>query len=91
MFEKERESINKLDEEMKRLFIERQETVAKIAKIKYENDMPIFDSKREEELKARLSRDLNDNDKKYYLAFLENILKLSKEYQKELIDKIKCE
>ncbi len=91
MFEKERESINKIDEEMKRLFIERQKTVAKIAKIKYENDMPIFDSKREEELKSRLTRDLNDSDKKYYLAFLENILKLSKEYQKELIDKIKCE
>lgn len=88
MFEEERKILNEIDEKMQSLFLSRQSTVLKIAKIKHQNNLPIFDSKREEEMKKRLCEGLSEVDKTYYLAFLENILKLSKEYQKSAIEKM---
>ncbi len=89
MFEEERKVINEIDEEIKNLFLKRQETVLKIAKIKYANNLAIFDAKREEDMKKRLTNDLNEEDKKYYLSLLDKILELSKSYQKEKIDEMK--
>lgn len=79
-----REEINRIDDEMKKLFIERMEIVADVAKYKKENNLPIFDAKREASMKDRLSSDL-DILKPYYLNFLEVMLKESKEYQKEML------
>ncbi len=81
-----REEINKIDDQMKELFLKRMEVVSEVAKYKIENKMPIFDAKREESMKERLSSDTGDM-KEYYLAFLEEMLVQSKNYQKKLIDK----
>ncbi len=80
-----REEINKIDDQMKELFLKRMEVVSEVAKYKIENKMPIFDAKREESMKERLSSDTGDM-KEYYLAFLEEMLVQSKNYQKKLID-----
>ena len=49
--------LNDIDDKMKSLFIERMNIVKDIAIYKKENDLPIFDAKREEEMKERLSKD----------------------------------
>ena len=76
--------LNEIDDKMKSLFIERMNTVKDIALYKKENNLPIFDAKREEEMKERLSKDTGEL-KGYYLALLETILKESKEYQETII------
>ena len=71
--------LNDIDEKMKSLFIERMNIVKDIALYKKENNLPIFDSKREEEMKERLSKDVREL-KEYYLELLNTILKESKKY-----------
>ena len=80
-----REEINKIDDQMKALFLRRMEVVSQVAKYKIENNMPIFDASREASMKERLSADTGDM-KEYYLAFLEEMLVQSKKYQKVIID-----
>ncbi len=80
-----REEINKIDDQMKALFLRRMEVVSEVAKYKIENNMPIFDANREASMKERLSADTGDM-KEYYLAFLEEMLVQSKNYQKKIID-----
>ncbi len=83
-----REEINKIDDQMKALFLRRMEVVSEVAKYKIENNMPIFDATREASMKERLSSDTGDM-KDYYLAFLEEMLVQSKNYQKKLIEDAK--
>ncbi len=78
--------INEIDKKMIELFKERMVAVREVALYKKENNLDIFDSKREEELvnknlKLLNSEELND----YYLTFLNGVLKSSKDYQKDLI------
>ncbi len=82
-----RNQINEIDDEMKALFLKRMEVVKNVALYKIENNMPIFDASREASMKERLSADTGDM-KEYYLAFLEETVKQSKEYQKKIIDEI---
>lgn len=81
-----RNLINEIDDQMKELFIKRMEVVSKVALYKKENNLPIFDSKREADMKERLSKDTGKL-KEYYLNFLEAMLIESKKYQKKLLDK----
>lgn len=81
-----RNLINEIDDQMKELFIKRMEVVSKVALYKKENNLPIFDSKREADMKDRLSKDTGKL-KEYYLNFLEAMLIESKKYQKKLLDK----
>ena len=83
-----RKQINEIDDEMKALFLKRMEVVKNVALYKIENNMPIFDASREASMKERLSADTGDM-KEYYLAFLEETVKQSKEYQKKIIDEKK--
>ena len=79
-----RKMINEIDDQMKELFLKRMEVVSNVALYKKENNMPIFDSKREESMKERLSKDTGEM-KEYYLNFLEAMLVESKKYQEELL------
>lgn len=76
--------LNDIDEEMKELFIKRMNIIKEVALYKERNNLPIFDEKREIEMKERLSKDTKDLQF-YYLDFLNIILSLSKKYQKEII------
>lgn len=83
-----RKEINEIDLAMSKLFMVRMEVVSKIASYKNELGLPIFDEEREKELiKKNLSQISNIKLKKYYLSFLNEILKLSKDYQIELLEK----
>lgn len=78
--------INEIDKKMIELFKERMAAVKDVAIYKKENNLDVFDSKREKELIDKnlgLLNDIELND--YYLTFLNGILKSSKDYQKDLI------
>lgn len=80
-----REKLNEIDPKIRELFIERMMIVKEVALYKKASHMPIFDPQREEEMKERLTKEVDDELRTYYLSFLESILKISKEYQKDVI------
>lgn len=81
-----RENINRIDREIAKLFEERMREVEDVIAYKLENNLEILDSGREKEVIERNSKLLkNDNLKKYYIDFLENMMRISKDYQKEIL------
>lgn len=80
---KYRQEIDLIDIELKQLFLKRMSIIKKVTDYKRENNIAITDITRETEMFHTLLIDINDNDKKYYKEFLSNIIKISKEYQKD--------
>lgn len=81
-----RENINRIDREIAKLFEERMREVEEIIAYKLENNLEILDSGREKEVIDRNSKLLkNENLKKYYIDFLENMMRISKDYQKDIL------
>lgn len=86
--EQAREIINDVDIKMMELFKKRMAATKMVADYKLEHNLPILDEKREAELKQKNLKALNDVSlEKYYLPFLEAMLSISKDYQKDLIKK----
>lgn len=84
--EKARENINRIDREIAKLFEERMREVEDVISYKVENNLEILDSGREKEVIDRNSKLLkNENLKKYYIDFLENMMRISKDYQKDIL------
>lgn len=80
-----REKINKIDEQMARLFAERMEAVSEIADFKAEHKLPIFDTSREEQIIDKNSAFIeNESIKAHYINFLKNNMEISRSYQAEL-------
>lgn len=81
-----RENINRIDREIAKLFEERMREVEEVIAYKLENNLEILDSGREKEVIDRNSKFLkNENLKKYYIDFLENMMRISKDYQKDIL------
>lgn len=81
-----RKQIDAIDQEMKNLFIQRMDLVAKVAFWKSKNNYPIFDPIREKQMIENNVNSLENQDlSRYYENFLKSILKLSKDYQISLI------
>ena len=77
-----REKINAIDKEMVRLFEERMAAVLDVLKYKQQNNLPVFDSSREEEIiKRNVSLLENQELKEYYMIFFNAVLESSKKYQ----------
>jgi monofunctional chorismate mutase len=88
--EEAREIINEVDNEMIYLFIKRMAAISMVAEYKIENDIPVLDSIREDEIKARNLELLSNKQlEEYYLTFFDGVLNSSKAYQKALIEKNK--
>lgn len=84
--ENARLTIEEIDKQFTELFEKRFEAVKDVIEYKKENNIPIFDEKREAYLLAKnLGYIKNDSLKKYYEDFLLNMLRISKEYQKDLL------
>jgi shikimate dehydrogenase len=80
-----REIINEVDSKMLELFKKRMEASKMVAEYKKENNLPILDSKREEELIKNNLDALNNKElEEYYLTFINGLLDASKAYQKNL-------
>lgn len=85
--QKARETINKVDKEMAHLFEMRMDAVRVIAEYKQENGLPIDDFGRENEIIRLNSEQIkNDEYKSYYVNFLKNNIKLSKDLQHKLLE-----
>ena len=83
--EEKREIIEKIDKKMAELFIERMDSAKFIAEYKRENNLPIYDSKREEELINKNKGYIGDPViRHYYERFLKAEMDISKSYQQSL-------
>lgn len=77
-----RTEINAIDEEMAHLFEKRMNCVSQIGEIKKEKGLPFFDSSRElEVINSNVKNIKNDELKSYYVDFLNNTMRVSKEFQ----------
>lgn len=80
--------INDVDKEMIELFKKRMAASKIIGLYKKENNIEIYDEKREKALIEKNLKLLDDKElEKYYLTYLEGILNASKDYQKDLMNK----
>lgn len=85
--EKSRNIINEADELIIEAFKMRMAAVKNVIKYKKVNNLPILDGNREETLKKINLDKLNDKElEKYYLELLDCLLKVSKDYQKEILN-----
>lgn len=80
--------INRVDKEIAKLFEERMKAVEEVINFKIENNLDILDSSRENEVIER-NKKLIEKKKyeKYYVDLITNMMRISKNYQKEIVDK----
>lgn len=82
-----RETINKVDKEMAHLFEMRMDAAKVVAAYKQKNGLPVDDFARENEIIERNSEYIQNEDyKSYYVNFLRNNIKLSKDLQHRLLE-----
>ena len=85
-----RKQINKIDEQMAKLFEERMTCAKKIGEYKKEHALPIYDESRELELINNNSKFIeSDEVREYYVDFLKSTMNISKRYQAKLIEGLK--
>ncbi len=88
--QKAREIINEVDSEMAKLFEKRMHAAEMVASYKKEMGLPIFDASRENEIIAKSSERIGDPAlKEYYVSFLTDTMRVSKQYQSRLINGMK--
>ncbi|MFI3251567.1 MAG: chorismate mutase [bacterium] len=76
--------INEIDQQMIELFIKRMDAVKKVLIYKKENNLNVFDQKRELEIIEKNIKLLNNKElEKYYQIFFEGMLTASKQYQED--------
>lgn len=82
-----REIINKVDKEMARLFEMRMDAAKTVAQYKKKNGLPIDDFGREKEMISFNANYIeNEEYRSYYVNFLKNNIKLSKDLQHRLLE-----
>ncbi|MBR5442440.1 MAG: chorismate mutase [Clostridia bacterium] len=86
-FHEARKTIGEIDKEIAVLFEKRMKAVEDVAVYKKVNGIPVDDPIREAQLiEANSMLVANDKIRSYYVNFLKNTMKLSKDYQHKLID-----
>ena len=81
-----REEIGRIDRRMAELFAERKAAARDIAAYKKERGLPVRDEKQEEKVLERNGALIEDDSlRPYYLAFLRETIRISREYQEKLI------
>ncbi len=85
--EKARKEINRIDTEMRELFLKRMRAAEAVAEYKKERGLKILDASRENEIIANNSAEIEDElIREYYITFLKNTMTVSKAYQSRLIE-----
>ena len=81
-----RETIDRVDREMARLYCERMEAVRQVARYKKERGIPILDEERERQVIEKNSTRVEDETlRSYYALFLQDLMKNSRAYQADLM------
>ncbi|MFA6800958.1 MAG: chorismate mutase [Acholeplasmataceae bacterium] len=77
--------INRIDEDMLKLFEKRMHVAKQIGEYKKEQQLPVFDEEREKTLLKMMKDKIEDKDlSAYYESFLIYLMSLSKDYQHEV-------
>ena len=85
--DKARETINKIDLEMARLFEKRMCAASEIAEYKRERGLPVLDRAREAELVERNSSYIEDEAlRPFYVNFINGLMSVSRSYQSKLLE-----
>lgn len=85
----DRKEIDEIDEQIAKLFEKRFETVRDVIAYKIENHLPILNSDREKEITEKNVNLISDEDiQPYFRAWFNDLLALSKEFQKEIQDEM---
>ncbi len=79
--EKARETIDRVDRELIKLFEERMEAVKEVAKFKKEHNLPIFNGKREREIVNKLTSQVSPDLALYVKILYNTLFAVSREYQ----------
>lgn len=88
--DKLRNEIDIIDKNLVDLFEKRMEIVTEIARFKEENNIPVLNSRREDQVIEKSSDHLKNKELENYLrSFFINLMDLSKDYQNKNIDKNK--
>lgn len=88
--ENARKEINRIDREIAKLFEERMKQVEDVIAYKRESNLEILDTGREKEVIERNSKLLtNKSLEKYYIDLLENMMRISRNYQKDILERNK--
>ncbi len=82
-----RDEIDAIDKEMLTLFEKRMEVSNSIAEYKRQNNMPVYDGKREREKIARVAGQASDGMKDYAKNFMSELMDFSKCYQRQVLGK----
>ncbi len=80
-----RDNIDRIDSELIRLFAERMETAAEIAKYKSENSLPVFNAEREREVINNVTASVPEHLENYTKTLYQTLFNVSRSYQKKLI------
>ena len=85
--EKARLAINEADAQIAQLFEKRMHAVEDVVAYKMENGLPVFDGAREKEVISKNLAKITDEEfKPYYEDMLIQLMRISKEYQKTIME-----
>ncbi len=82
-----REQIDAIDKEMLSLFEKRMQVSTEIAEYKRENNLPVYDGKREREKIAKVTEEASEEMKDYARNFITELMDFSKCYQSQTLHK----
>ncbi len=90
LLEEARQIINEVDGEMAELFKRRMEAVRMVAEHKKEYGLPVLDEAREAVVLQKGSERIEDDSlREYYVEFIKNNMKISRDYQYRLLEGMK--
>ena len=85
-----RKNINKIDEQMAKLFEERMKCSEEVAKYKISHALPILDKSREQAVVTNNLKYINNPEiKDYYVNFINSTMEISRSYQLRLMEGIR--
>ncbi len=79
-----RNEIDKIDDEIAKLFTQRMDSVKKVIEIKKQNGLPVFNSAREREILSRIADQVPENYEVYSKVLFSTLFELSRSYQNGL-------
>ena len=79
-----REEIDRIDQEMAKLFVRRMRAVEAVAEYKQQHGLPVLDAAREEAVIAKNAARVEDDDlRPFYVVYLRDTMKASRHYQRK--------
>ena len=85
-----RTKINQIDKQMAELFEQRMEICEQVAEYKKQHGLPILDKDRENAILSQAGTNIKNKEfSGYYVDFLTNVMRISKDYQSRLINGLK--